>query len=267
MEKYNNFKKKYGQNFLTDKNLLAAIVRDAKINNDDQVLEIGAGEGALTQALSNACQKVVSYEIDSELLPILNQKFDKQKNVNIIFGDALKTDIMDIEKNFEKSYHLVANIPYYITSPLIFKFLEESNKILSMTIMIQKEVAERICAKPNTPQYGGLSVICQYYCDCTTARIVSKKMFKPMPKVDSAVIHMDIKKRYNKDFSYLVKHSFSMRRKTLYNNICSAYDISKQKLLDIFQQLNFSATVRAEQLNPQQFCLLCKQLEQFDKIK
>ncbi len=267
MEKYNNFKKKYGQNFLTDKNLLSAIVRDANITSDDQVLEIGAGEGALTQALCAVAQKVVSYEIDSELLPILGQKFKNQKNVQIVFGDALKSDICEIEKHFDKKYHLVANIPYYITSPLIFKFLENSNNVLDITIMIQKEVAERICAKPNSSQYGALSVVCQNYCDCKIMRTVSKKMFKPVPKVDSAVIFMKVKKTFDSDFSYLVKNSFAMRRKTLYNNIQNAYDISKQQLLDAFKLSNISNNARAENLDTQQFNALCTCLKTFDKIK
>lgn len=267
MEKYKNFKKKYGQNFLTDKNLLSAIVRDANISFDDQVLEIGAGDGALTKAISDVAQKVVSYEIDSELLPILNQKFSQTKNVQIVFGDALKTDICQIENHFDKKYHLVANIPYYITSPLIFKFLETAQNVLDLTIMIQKEVAERICAKPNTSDYGGLSVVCQYYCDCKIMRIVSKKMFKPMPKVDSAVIHMQIKRGFDKDFSYLVKQSFAMRRKTLYNNLIDCYDLQKQHLFDIFNQIGIAENARAEQLTPEHFAQLSQLLSQFDKKK
>lgn len=267
MEKYNNFKKKYGQNFLTDKNLLSAIVRDANLTEDDQVLEIGAGEGALTLALCSVAQKVVSYEIDPELLPILNQKFKDKKNVRIIFGDALKTDINQIEKNFDKKYHLVANIPYYITSPLIFKFLENSTNLSDITVMIQKEVAERICAKPNSPQYGALSVVCQNYCDCKIMRTVSKKMFKPVPKVDSAVIFMKVKKTFDSDFSYLVKNSFSMRRKTLYNNLQNAYDISKLQLLDVFKLSNIPDNARAENLDTKQFNALCACLKTFDKIK
>ena len=257
MEKYTNFKKKYGQNFLTDKNLLSAIVRDAGVTENDDVLEIGAGEGALTLALSETAKKVVSYEIDTELKSFLDEKFKNKSNVNIIFSDALKTDINKIEHDFANSYKLVANIPYYITTPLIFKFLETASKITSMTLMVQKEVAERICAKPDTEEYGALSAICQNFCDCKIMRIVNKKMFKPVPKVDSAIINLKIIKKFDKNYADIVRMAFVMRRKTLYNNLHKGLNLQSEKLIKIFNECNFDLKVRAEDLSCGQFeCLL-----------
>lgn len=264
MEKYNNFKKKYGQNFLFDKNLLMAICRDANITKDDDVLEIGTGEGTLTSVLSQFAKSVVSYEIDKELQPILSKKFAQVANVKLIFEDALKTDIDIIEKNFKANYTLVANIPYYITTPLIFKFLENSKMLLSMTLMVQKEVAERICAKPNTTNYGALSVVCQNFCDCKIMRTVSRKLFKPMPKVDSAIISMTKKAKFDSDFSFLVRSSFAMRRKTLNNNLIKAYNLKTNELLNIFENAQISPQARAETLSVEDFNRLLTQLVKFD---
>ena len=266
MEKYTNFKKKFGQNFLTDTNLLSAIVRDAKVENGDEVLEIGTGEGALTTALALKAKHVVSYEIDTELMPILKQKFETFKNVNIILGDALKTQIDEIESNFENEYKLVANIPYYITTPLIFKFLENSTRLKSMTLMIQKEVAQRICAQPNTESYGALSVICQNFCKCKIERIVNKKLFKPVPKVDSAVITLEVYKKFDKNFSYLVRSAFAMRRKTLVNNLLKAYKITSLEINQILTECEISNTARAESLSCSKFEQLLDKLNSFDKI-
>lgn len=216
------FKKKFGQNFLTDKNLLNAICQDAQVSENDDVLEIGAGAGALTQALSQNAKKVVSYEIDKDLENhLLNLELN---NVKFVFGDIMNYSIEEIEKDFEGEYKMIANLPYYITTPIIFKFLNNSKKIKSLTIMVQKEVAERIVADANGKDYGVLSIMTQFYGDAQINRIVSRKMFHPQPNVDSAVvtIQLDREKYKNIDgekFYNFIKSAFSMRRKTLRNNL------------------------------------------------
>ncbi len=215
------FKKQFGQNFLTDKNLLDAIVRDANVEARE-VLEIGAGAGALTSALDKVAKKVVSYEIDSELMQPLAEL--ELSRTQFIFKDALKTPMSEIEKNFDGDYCLVANLPYYITSPLILKFLEEGSRITSLTIMVQKEVAERIIATKGK-DYGVLSILVAFYGKAKITRFVDRKMFYPVPNVDSAVVRIDIDKRKDVDgkaFARFVKAAFSMRRKTLLNNLVSA---------------------------------------------
>lgn len=247
------FKKKFGQNFLSDKNLLDAIVRDAGVTKNDDVLEIGAGAGALTSALSAAAKKVVSYEIDTSLADVLTAL--NLKNVEFVFADALKTDIREIEKKFEGQYQLVANLPYYITSPLVFKFLEEAQNCQSLTIMVQEEVAQRMTSVPGTKDYGALSVMIAFYGGAFITRKVDRKMFYPVPNVDSAVVRIQIDKNKFQGiacakFSALVKAAFAMRRKTLYNNLTAAgYD--RNELNNNFSKEFLSR--RAETLSLQEF--------------
>ena len=216
------FKKKFGQNFITDKNLLNAIANDAQIENC-QVLEIGAGAGTLTQVLNDRAEFVHSYEIDLDLKEhLLSLKLNKTK---FFFEDIMKLSLEKIESDFSY-YKLVANLPYYITSPLIFKFIK-SHKLDSMTIMVQKEVAQRICAKENSKDYGLLSIMTAFYGESKITRIVGKDNFYPKPKVDSAVVNIKIDRKY-KDveedkFYDLVQNLFSMRRKTIRNNLAKNY--------------------------------------------
>lgn len=256
-----NFKKSLGQNFLTDKNLLSALVSDSGIGEKSQVLEIGMGGGALTEVLTQTANKVVGYEIDLSLQDFLQDKFANRKNLTMIFKDALKEKTKDIDEHFSQKYCVVANIPYYITSPLIFKFMEESDKVDFQAIMVQKEVAERIVALPNTDSYGALSVVCQYHNNCKILRIISKKMFRPTPKVDSAFIKLTKTKSFDFEYSLLVKNSFSMRRKTLVNNLLKAYSIPRDVLNDIFDKLNFNINVRAESLSPNDYEKLLLQIK------
>ena len=225
-----NFKKKYGQNFLTDKNLLNAIVKDAEIDKDDFVIEIGAGAGALTSVLSSHAKKVVAFEIDNELKEILTSL--NLKNVTFRFEDFMKVDL----KEFDEPFKVVANLPYYITTPIIFKLLEESGNLLSLTVMVQKEVAERMVADTNG-DYGVLSVMLAFYGEAKITRIVKRNMFYPEPNVDSAVVTIKIEKKYAVDkqaFYKFVKTAFSMRRKTLFNNLALAF--SKEKLKQTFDE-------------------------------
>lgn len=241
------FKKKFGQNFISDTNLLAAIVRDGEITKDDVVLEIGAGEGSLTKQIAQTAKKVVSFEIDKDLIERLEGL--KLENVDFVFADALKEDLSKIEDRLDGGeYKIIANLPYYITTPLIFKFLEGSQNLKSMTIMVQKEVAERIVAKEGGKDYGILSVMIAFFGNAKITRNVSRKLFYPVPNVDSAVVNIQIQKnKFDIDkafFSKLVKAAFSMRRKTIANNLASGLDISKTELSQ--KLTNFDLSRRAE---------------------
>lgn len=253
-------KKKYGQNFLTDGNLLEAICGDADLDTNDEVLEIGAGMGTLTEKISNHAKKVVSYEIDKDLIELLQKK--EKNNIKFKFCDVLDVALEEIEKDFGDKYKIVANIPYYITTPLIFKFLGKSKRVTSMTIMVQKEVAERIVAKEGDKNYGVLSVCCSLFGKSEIKRIVKRNMFHPAPNVDSAIVRIDVKNdEIDEGLIEFVKNIFAMRRKTLLNNISSAYGISKDRL----QELNYDLTKRAESLSIEEIKKLYSSFKDFQK--
>lgn len=253
-----NFKKQFGQNFISDKNLLKAIVREGNINSFDQVLEIGPGAGSLTEELLNTANKVVSYEIDRELIPILTQKFEGRQNFELINIDIMKESIQNIESHFSGEYVLVANLPYYITSPIIFKFLKESTKLKSLYIMVQKEVGERICSQCGQKDYGVFSVIVDSYSNPEITRIVPRKMFYPEPNVDSCMVKLNIdKNKYDisdrEKFEQFVKASFAMRRKKLSNNLEVALNLKKSEIENIIANMGFNPSIRAEELKTQDF--------------
>ena len=253
-------KKKFGQNFISDKNLLSAICDDADVCSEDEVLEIGAGLGTLTHEIAKTAKKVVSFEIDKDLEPILLK--NKPDNVEFIFKDIVKTSLEEIESKFSGEYKIIANLPYYITSPIIFKFLGKSKRLKSLNIMVQKEVAERMVAKSSEKDYGVLSVSVNVCGDPKITRIVKRNMFSPAPNVDSAVVRIDIKNKHNidlDDFFDFTKKIFSMRRKTLYNNLMKAYCISKDVLLNIYGEEVLK--MRAEIFTPDQI------VELYNKIK
>lgn len=252
------FKKKFGQNFISDKNLLNAIANDAEISESDEVLEIGAGAGSLTQVLSEKAKKVISFEIDKDLIEHLNAL--NLNNVDFVFDDFLNSDLKNIEKKFKKSYKVVANLPYYITTPIIFRFLEEAEKLDSLTIMVQKEVAERVCADVGGKDYGILTVMTNFYGQPKISRIIKRQMFYPVPNVDSALLNIKINPKFpNIDkikFSKFIKTCFSMRRKTLLNNL-SNY-CTKEKLKSVLPEETLSK--RAEQFSLEEF------VEIFEKL-
>ena len=253
------FKKKFGQNFISDKNLLNAIASDAEITSEDEVLEIGAGAGSLTSVLSEKAKKVVSFEIDKDLEEHLLSL--GLKNVEFVFDDFMKRDMPEIDDMFKKDYKVVANLPYYITTPIIFKLLEESKKIKSLTIMVQKEVAERVCSKAGGKEYGILSVMTQFYSNPSITRTIGRQMFYPVPNVDSALLSIKIDREKfvdvdNKNFSKFIKACFSMRRKTLLNNLSTIYP--KEKLKDILSEETLRK--RAEEFSLQEFVEIFKKL-------
>lgn len=260
------FKKKYGQNFITDKNLLQSIVFDAELKKDDEVLEIGAGAGTMTQELCNFAKKVVAIEIDRTLKPILNENLKEFKNCEVLFDDFLKLNADEINSKFENSYKIVANLPYYITSPIIFKIIEENFNVLSMTLMVEKEVAEKLVSKSGTKDYRAITVQLGSVADVFVTRIVSREMFLPRPKVDSAIVKIVFNKNKYKiaDMSFhreVVKTAFSMRRKTLFNCLKQQYNLTMQDLEQFFKTENISNQVRGEALTIEQFVHLSNYLK------
>ncbi len=254
-------KKSLGQNFIRDKNLLNALVVDANVLNTDCVLEIGAGLGSLTEVLAEKAKRVLSIETDLRLENILREKFENKKNVEFIFKDILKIDLKEIDKIMQEPYIVVANIPYYITSPILFKFFEEKNFATKLAVMVQKEVAERIVSLPGNKEYGVLSVISQFVGDVKILRKVGRENFFPKPKVDSAFLAIDIKnKKADKEFFQFVKECFSMRRKTLLNNI--KCEKNKETILNWLNLKNKDNMIRAEELSAGEFydlfCFLSK---------
>ncbi len=252
-------KKKYGQNFISDTNLLKAITMEADVEKDSDVLEIGPGEGSLTRCLASVANKVVSYEIDKDLIPILNDNLREYSNVKIINQDIMKANMQDIESHFAGKYILVANLPYYITTPILFKFLEESTRLSQLSIMVQKEVAERICAEPNTKAYGIISVIIDSMGKASITRIVKRNMFYPQPNVDSAMVKIVFERKYDIDqakFNSFVGKCFAMRRKTLINNLMSGLDMSRAECEKVLADCNLDLSIRGEALDTDAFIRL-----------
>lgn len=261
VKKYNfKFSKSLGQNFLIDDSVLDDIVTGAGVDNEDFVIEIGPGVGTLTVQLLKKAKKVTSIELDSGLIPILEQELGGNENFQLIHNDALKVDFNEIIGS-EKSVKLVANLPYYVTTPIIVKLLKKGYNFKSLTIMIQKEVAERINAEPNCKEYGALSVLVQYYCKTSIIRKVSPESFIPRPKVESIVIRLDkldepaIKTKDIEFMFELVRAGFNMRRKTLWN-ATKTLKINKEKLEEAFKKSGIDPKRRAETLNLEEFAIL-----------
>lgn len=261
VNKYNfKFSKSLGQNFLIDDQVLRDIVTGAEVNNDDFIIEIGPGVGTLTKELLQVAKKVCAIELDKDLIPILNEELKKFENFELVNKDALKVNFDEIIGE-EKSVKLVANLPYYVTTPIIAKLLTEGYKFKSLTIMIQKEVAERIDAKPSTKEYGALSLLVQYYCDTELVRKVSPSSFIPRPKVDSSVIRLSkldsprVKADDEKLFFKIIRASFNMRRKTLWNALKSL-GFSKDLLENALQECDIDPKRRGETLSIYEFANL-----------
>lgn len=263
LNKHNfQFSKSLGQNFISDSNLLLAIVSDSGINSEDTVLEIGCGAGCLTKELAKACKKVIGFEIDRSLKPVLEENLERIKNAEIIYKDFLKlTDEEIIALTGADGFKVVANLPYYITTPIIMRLIESGLNVLSITIMVQKEVAQRLCAKAGTKEYGAITVAVNSSGNCRILRNISKNMFVPPPKVDSSLIKIDIdKNKLNitsiEHFKKLYRSAFSMRRKTLLNNIIQSFNYPKEKILESFLILNLREDIRGENLTAEQFARL-----------
>ncbi len=265
--KDNNFKfqKSFGQNFITDTNLLAAMVQDAKIDKEDIVVEIGPGAGTLTRELAKKAKHVYSFEIDKNLAPILKETLQDFENTTVIFKDIQKVkeqELVDLIQT--KSYKVVANLPYYITTPIIMRFLEGEVLPESITIMVQKEVAERICSKANDEAYGAITLAIALEGDAQLTRDVSRKMFTPQPNVDSAILRIDINDKYKdvdkKKVKKLIKAAFLMRRKTLVNNIANVFKMNKEDIINILKEMNINEKVRGEALDIDQYIALADKI-------
>lgn len=245
------FKKKYGQNFIKDENLINKIVDSAEINNDSLVIEIGPGMGALTTKILNKCKQAIIYEIDVDLKQYLENKLNKYNNYELIFEDFLQVNVKNKLKEFDyKELLIVANLPYYITTPIIKKIIEDEILANKIVIMIQKEVADRFSARVNTKDYSSLTVFLNYYYDIKKLFNVSKNMFFPKPEVDSSVILMSKRKdkEFIKDinkFNEIVRDSFKYKRKNLRNNL-QGYDL--MKIEEVLNKYNLSLTSRAENI-------------------
>lgn len=265
------FSKSLGQNFLIDGNIVRKIVEKAKITKEDCVLEIGPGMGTLTEELALSAKKVLAIELDKNLLPILDETLEDYENVEIVHGDVLKVDLEKLieEKLDNKPVKVVANLPYYVTTPIITKLLESNLNIDSIIVMVQKEVAERMEAKPGGKDYGSLSVFVNFYSIPEIIINVPKTVFMPQPKIDSAVIKLNIKKDLpdiDKDkFFKIVKAAFSKRRKTLLNALSSyGFSIDKEVIKETLEQLNIKPEIRAENLSIEDFIKISKSLPPLD---
>lgn len=247
------FSKSLGQNFLIDASVLQDIITGSEITKDDMVIEIGPGVGTLTKELVKNAKKVCAIELDSKLIPILNEELKECDNLEIINDDALKIDFNDVIK-CEQSVKLVANLPYYVTTPVLSKLLSEDYPFKSITVMIQKEVGERIAAKPGTKDYGSLSILIQYYCDVKIIRKVAADCFMPKPKVDSIVIKLDklekprVEPKDKALYFRIVRDSFNMRRKTLWNAL-KPIGIPQETMKQVFEKSNIDPNRRGETLS------------------
>ena len=265
IRKYNfKFSKSLGQNFLIDESVLTDIVEGAEVNDEDLVIEIGPGVGSLTAKLLCKAKKVVSIELDNDLIPILQTELGEEPNFKLIHNDALKVDFNEIIGE-EKSVKLVANLPYYVTTPIIARLLKEDYKYKSLTIMIQKEVAERIDAEPNCKEYGALSLMVQYYCNTKIVRRVAPSCFIPRPKVDSIVIRLDklseprVNVKDEKLMFDIIRNSFNMRRKTLWNGI-KFLGLPKENLELAFEKAGIDPKRRGETLSLEEFAKLADEI-------
>lgn len=265
------FKKKFGQNFLIDPHVLDKIVDAAQITKDDFVLEIGPGIGTLTQYLCENARQVLAVEIDDKLIPILKETLQPYDNVEVLHGDILKQDIQQIADTYNdgKPIKVVANLPYYITTPIIKELFESHVPLANVTVMVQKEVADRMKAEPGTKDYGALSLAVQYYAKPYIAAFVPPNCFMPRPNVGSAVIRLDCLARvpvevHNEKLMFrLIRASFNQRRKTLQNGIANSAELSftKEQAARAIEQAGFDVRIRGEKLGLEEFARLADELE------
>ena len=270
------FKKSFGQNFLTDTNILQKIVDTAEIDKNVNVIEIGPGIGALTEFIAERAAEVMAFEIDDRLIPILADTLANFDNVRVVNQDILKVDLKQYIAEFENPdlpIKVVANLPYYITTPILMHLIESGIPFSEFVVMMQKEVADRISAEPNTKAYGSLSIAVQYYMTAKVSFIVPRTVFVPAPNVDSAILKMVrreqplVQVRDEKFFFKVSKASFTHRRKTLWNNLTNYFgksDETKDKLTQALEIAGLSPSVRGEALTIADFARLADSLQQVE---
>lgn len=279
-EKYGfKLSKSLGQNFLIDKNIIDKIIEGSSMGAQDLVIEVGPGIGVLTSAAAEKAGKVIAVELDKNLIPILNETLRDHDNIEIINEDILKVDFNHLlEQNQvingqkREGVKIIGNLPYYITTPIIMKLLEDRVPAQSITIMLQKEVADRIKAGPGTKAYGALSVAVQYYCTVAHVTHAPKEVFVPRPKVDSTVIRLDIRKDKpvellrEASFFAVIKAGFGQRRKTLLNSLVGAYGLTKDEVAEILNSAQIDPIRRAETLSIQEFANIANRVSQFKGV-
>lgn len=271
MDKYGfRFSKSLGQNFLIDEGTVNRIVANAEVGPEDVVLEIGPGIGVMTQVLAAHAEKVVAVEIDSSLLPVLNETLEGLENVEVVHGDILEVDVKALLKEHfgDRKPKVVANLPYYVTTPILMRFLEERLPVSEIVVMIQKEVAERMTASPSTKAYGSLSIAVQYYCEAAVVQKVPPTVFMPQPSVESLVIRLKLREKpcvelINPDFFFkVVKAAFGQRRKTLLNALSAGLSMPKDKILEALEAVELAPNLRGEALTIESFARLANAFEE-----
>ena len=255
-----SFKKQFGQNFISDANLLKSIVAAAGVDGQSAVLEIGCGAGTLTRELSAAAGRVLGYEIDQKLAPVLEETLAGCGNVKVVFADFLRADLRGIERELGP-YTVVANLPYYITSPLVMKFIEESERAEKLVIMVQDDVARRFCAKEGTADYGAITAAIARRVRAEIVRAVPRQMFTPVPGVDSAVVKLTFEEgripvRSAKCYRDTVRAAFLSRRKTLENNLMNAFSLTRGQAKDVLARAGVAEDARGETLSPEMLARL-----------
>lgn len=255
-----HFKKQFGQNFISDGNLLKSIVEASGITEDTTVVEIGCGAGTLTRALAETAKRVYAFDIDRDLQPVLAETLKGLENVEVIFRDFNKVDLKAFEAEIGE-YVVVANLPYYITTPLVTKLLEEGEKVQGLSIMVQEEVAERFCAKEDTPEYGSITAAIALKGEAKIVKRVSRNLFYPRPNVDSAVVKITFERgripvKSETAYRQTVKCAFLNRRKTLENNLVNIFKVSRETAKEILEEAGVEEKARGETLSPTRLALL-----------
>ena len=263
------FKKSLGQNFITDENLLDAIAEAAEIGKEDTAVEIGCGAGTLTRALSKKAGRVVAYEVDRDLQPVLAETLAGCENVEVVFRDFSKENLSALQKEIGE-YTVIANLPYYVTTPIVTRLLEEGVGVKGVCVMVQQEVAERFCAKENTPEYGAITAAIALRGKAKIVQRVGRNMFFPAPNVDSAVVKIDFienalpvksKEMYRKT----VRCAFLNRRKTLENNLMKSFSLPRETAAEILKKAGVEEKARGETLSPQRLAALSDILIDYTK--
>ena len=259
-----HFKKQFGQNFISDTNLLESIVAASGIDENTTVVEIGCGAGTLTRALAEKAKKVYAYDVDTALQPVLAETLAGLDNVEVIFRDFTKVNLPQLDEEIGE-FTVVANLPYYITTPLITKLLEESEKVQGISIMVQEEVAERFCAKENTAEYGSITAAIALKGEAKIVKRVSRNLFYPRPNVDSAVVKITFDRgrvavKSEKAYRQTVKCAFLNRRKTLENNLVNFFKLTREQAKQVLSTAGIDEKARGETLSPQRLAVLADAL-------
>ena len=261
------FNKQFGQNFITDTNLLQAMVKDSGIQSDDTVVEIGAGAGTLTREIAKVAKRTVAFEIDRNLVPILGQTLQGlDDKVEVVFKDIQKVDEQELDRILDgRDYKVVANLPYYITTPIIMRFLERQNKPKSITVMIQKEVGKRLTSSADCGDYGVITLSIALEGKARIMREVPRTLFTPQPNVDSCIVRIDLDDTYSNvdkpSVKKVIRSAFAMRRKTLVNNLMSGLGLSRQKVEDALTSIGIDLKARGETLDVEQYIKLSEALD------